>query len=542
MPAATGGDFLRESPNSIFVPEDFDSDALLMLDAARQFVRGEVLPVLDRLEHQEEGLMPLLLKKAGELGFAGPETPEKYGGLGLSKTLGTRILEMLSLNGSFSTTIAVHMGIGQAPIYLWGTEAQKQKYLPDLASGRWMGAYALSEPNSGSDALGMSTKAVRDGKDFVLNGTKMWISNAKWAELFIAFAKVDGERITCFIVERGFPGVSVGPEEHKPGLKGSSTARLVLDNARVPVENVLYREGEGHRVALNALNLGRLKLGAMSLGPARAAIYHAAKYANERKQFGKPIAEFGLIRDKFAKCASQFFACESALYRTCDLVDSAFAEVDENDAAADEANRRAAEEFAIECSINKVLSTEMLATCADEALQIHGGYGFTEEFPVARIWRDARVTRIYEGTNEINRLFIFDRIIKRGLLEALLCATPQNFAHEQLITAAKAACAKFGENISANQEVSAGLSDLASIHFAQQSTSARAKKMTSARAAFADAAASVFESVTNIVAAGKAAEIFSRCAHEKHISCPPADFTGSDLLASAILESGNYPL
>ncbi|MBA3726655.1 MAG: acyl-CoA dehydrogenase family protein, partial [Armatimonadetes bacterium] len=291
----SGGAFLFQEPDHIFSPEEFDSDARLMIDTARQFALKEVQPHLERLDTQEEGLMPALFAKMGELGLAGPETPEEYGGLGLPKTLGTRILEMLSLNGSFSTTVAVHIGIGQAPIYLWGTEEQKRKYLPKLAAGEWMSAYALSEPNSGSDALGLSTRAVRDGDDYLLTGTKMWISNAKWADVFITFAKTEGDKITAFIVQRGFPGVSIGAEEHKTGLKGSSTARLVLDGARVPASNVLYREGEGHRVAFNALNLGRLKLGAMSLGPARSALHHSAKYAKDRKQFGKPIAAFGLI-------------------------------------------------------------------------------------------------------------------------------------------------------------------------------------------------------------------------------------------------------
>ena len=534
--APGGGAFLSAKPKSIFTPEDFDSDSLLMIDTAKQFMRGEVMPILDRLDKQEDGLMPALLKKAGALGLAGPETPEEYGGLGISKCVGTRILEMLSWNGSFSTTMAVHMGIGQAPIYLWGTEKQKQRYLPRLASGEWMGAYALSEPNSGSDALGMSSKAVRDGDDYVLNGTKMWISNAKWADLFITFAKVDGEKVTCFIVERNFPGVTIGPEEHKTGLKGSSTARLVLDDARVPASNVLYREGEGHYVAFNSLNLGRLKLGAMSLGPARSALFHSAKYAKERKQFGKNIAEFGLIRDKFARMGALIYASESVLYRTCDLVDSAFAAIDKN---SPDDNRKAAEAYAIECSANKILATEMLSYCADEAIQIHGGYGFTEEFPVARIWRDGRVTRIYEGTNEINRLFIFDRIIKRGLLDSLVCATPESFAHELLMSAAKCASAKLGSELSKNQEVTAALSDLVITHFAQQSAMARARNTSSS---FSAAGASMYVSISDAFAASRASEIYSRCGQGKAISLPASDYSGAEIVAAAILEANGYPI
>jgi alkylation response protein AidB-like acyl-CoA dehydrogenase len=528
-----GGDFLADSPGAIVTPEAFDADENLMVDTAKQFNRGEVLPVIERLEKQEEGLMPALLKKMGPLGLAGPETPEKYGGLGLSKALGTRILEMLSLNGSFSTTAAVHMGIGQAPIYLWGNEFQREKYLPLLTSGEWMSAYALSEPNSGSDALGMSARAIRAGDEYLLSGTKMWISNAKWANLFVAFAKTEDNEVTCFLVERDFPGVTIGPEEHKTGLKGSSTARLILDGARVPSENVLYKPGEGHRVAFNALNLGRLKLGSMSLGPGRAAMHFSAKYAKERKQFGKPIAEFGLIRDKLARMAALSFASESVLYRTCGLVDIAFSRVTSSDDV--EENRKACEEFALECSANKVLATETLAYIADEAIQIHGGYGFTEEFPVARVWRDARVTRIYEGTNEINRLFIFDRIRKKGLLAELLDVKPQTFAHGLLIDAARAA------SDTQDQQTIAALSDLAIIHFAQQSAVARASQVTQARE-FAESAALMYCAISDAVAASRAAEALARAGHPREITLPAPNLGGTEILASAVLDASGYPI
>lgn len=511
----------------------------MMLDAAKQFARREVMPYLERLDKQADDFMPELLIRMGELGLAAPEAPEKYGGLGLPKTVGTRILELMSGNASFSTTIAVHVGIGQAPIFLWGTEEQKSKYLPKLASGEWMSAYALSEPNSGSDALGMSSRAVRDGGHYVLNGTKMWISNAKWAKLFIVFAKLDGDRVTCFLVERDFPGVSVGPEEHKTGLKGSSTARLILDDARVPAENLLYKEGEGHRVAFNALNLGRLKLGAMALGPAREAIHQSAKYALERKQFDQPIANFGLIREKFAKMSALFYASESVLYRTCALVDGAFAEVSQASPELAEENRKAAEVYAIECSANKVLATEVLAYCADEAIQVHGGYGFTEEFPVARVWRDARVTRIYEGTNEINRLFLFDRAVKRGLLEELLNAASQSFVHEMLIEAARTAAACLGDNVTADQQVTGALSDLAILHFAAQSAAARAEKHPTP---FNRAAAAHYRSLAEGQAAGKAAEVFARCGDSRTVELPPADYSGAEVLAAAALESRGYPV
>ncbi len=381
-----------------------------MIETAEQFSRGEVLPLAERLEHQEEWLTPALIKKAGDLGLCGVDSPEQYGGLGLGKNLAARILEFMSLNGSFSVTYGVTTGISQVGLALFGSDDQKAKYLPLLASGEWIGAYALSEPNSGSDALSVSTRADRRGDKYVLNGTKMWISNARWAGLFLVMAKVDGERFSAFLVERGYPGVFIAREEHKMGLKGSSTARLLLENAEVPAENLLYEEGKGHHVAFNALNLGRFKLSSMSIGPARDAIGLAARYAQERKQFGQSIASFGLIQQKFATMAALFYVAESMIYRTGALIDGAFGEY----GGSLEGNRKAAEEFAVECSACKVFSTEAEAVIVDEALQCYGGYGFTEEFPIARHYRDARVSRIYEGTNEINRLFIADRYFRRA--------------------------------------------------------------------------------------------------------------------------------
>lgn len=526
--AANGGSFLLESNPEVFVPEDFVGDEALMIKTASDFAIKDVAPVVERLDKQEDGLMEELFRKAGALGFAGPETPEAHGGLGLSKSLGTRMLEHLSLNGSFSTTIAVHMGIGQAPIYLWGGEELSQKYLPRLTSGEWMSAYALSEPNSGSDALGMSTRVRADGGDYVVDGTKMWISNAKWAKSFVTFAKREDGRIDAFVIERDFQGVSVGPEEHKTGLKGSSTARLVLDSVRVPKENLIYHEGEGHRVAFNALNLGRLKLGSMSLGPARSALHYSAKYAKERKQFGSAIAEFGLVRQKLANCAALMFAAESVLYRTSHLVDEAFS----RSSGSPDLNRIAAEVFAVECSINKVFSTEVLAVCADEAVQIHGGYGFTEEFPVARIWRDARVTRIYEGTNEINRLFIFERLLKQGVIEQLSSVAPVSFIHGLL---RDAACAAVG--VERTQQVSAALSDLAILFYAESSVKARAAKVNNKTAS---AAASVACSILEGRAATVSAFVFGALGVDHTIQLPPSDFRDSDSLADAVLDANGY--
>jgi alkylation response protein AidB-like acyl-CoA dehydrogenase len=392
-----------------FIPEHFSSDEKLMIETADEFSRKEVMPVLERLDKQEEGLMPQLIRQAGQLGFCGPDTPESDGGLGLSKNVSARMLEHLSLNGSFSVTIGITSGISQIGLILFGTPAQKQRFLPRLASGEAIGAYALSEPDSGSDALSLSTKAVKHGSTYRLTGTKMWISNAKWADVFLVMAKVDGQHLSAFLVERDTPGLSVAREEHKMGLKGSSTARVVLEDAEVPEENLLHEVGLGHQVALNALNIGRFKLASMSLGPARDAIGIAARYVQERKQFGQHIGRFGLIQQKFALMAGLFFAAESTTYRTGALVDGAFAAY----AGTVEGNRRAAEEYAIECSISKVLATDVEAAVVDEALQCFGGYGFTEDFSIARHYRDARVSKIYEGTNEINRLFIADRLLRR---------------------------------------------------------------------------------------------------------------------------------
>jgi alkylation response protein AidB-like acyl-CoA dehydrogenase len=472
--AGGGGTFLAKTPERIFSPEAFVGDERLMIDTAEQFSRKEVLPVAERLDHQEEGLMPSLIRRAGELGFCGPDSPEAYGGLGLGKNVSARMLEFLSLNGSFSVTIGVTSGISQIGLVLFGNEAQRQKYLPKLASGEWIGAYALSEPNSGSDALAMTSRAVRKGDKWVLDGTKMWISNAKWAELFLVMAKVDGERVTAFLVERDSPGVSIAREEHKMGLKGSSTARLVLEGAEVPEENLLYVEGKGHHVAFNALNIGRFKLAAMSLGPARDAIGLAAGYALERRQFGRPIAEFGLIRRKFAEMAARFYAAESMLYRTGALIDEAFALSDHSA----EGNRAAAEEYAIECSACKVVATEVEAFIVDEGLQVFGGYGFTEEFPIARSYRDARVSKIYEGTNEINRVFLADRLVRRSAEgRASLSAAGDSFVSDL----AGRAFARFEPSERGLRDVDqiavGSLSDLAMLAYLEQSSRLRAAQV-----------------------------------------------------------------
>lgn len=463
---ATGCSFLSSTPDSIFIPEDFARDEQLMIETAEQFSRKEVLPVQERLDAQEDGLMPGLIRKAGELGFCGIDSPDQFGGLGLGKNLAARILEFLSLNASFSVTVGITSGISQFGLVAFGTEAQKAQYLPRLTSGEWIGAYALSEPNSGSDALSMSTTARLEGDHYVLDGTKMWISNAKWADFFLVMAKVDGEQVSAFLVERGFPGVSVAREEHKMGLKGSSTARLVLEGARVPKENLLHKVGKGHQVAFNALNIGRFKLGAMSIGPAREAIGLASQYAQDRRQFGQSISSFGLMRQKFADMAAQFFAAESALYRTGALIDEAFAESN----GTEEQNRLAAEEFAIECSAVKVFCTEAESRIVDEALQCYGGYGFTEEFPIARVYRDARVSRIYEGTNEINRFFMSSRFMKR--VEEGRVQIPSDSEGFVASLAAKAL-----KHYRPDQVVQGAISDLLMLAYTEQSASIRGARL-----------------------------------------------------------------
>ena len=499
-----GGNFLAVTPSSIFTPEDFSSDEKLMVEAAEDFCRNKVLPVADRLDKQEDGLMPALVREAGQLGFCGIDAPDTCGGLGLGKNIAARILEHLSLDASFSVTLGVTSGISQFGLIAYGDAEQKSKYLPRLTSGEWIGAYCLSEPNAGSDALSMTTKAEDMGDHWLLNGTKMWISNAKWAKYFIVMAKVDGNQVTAFLVERDFPGVSIGREEHKLGLKASSTARVVFENAKVPKENLLHMVGKGHYVAFNALNMGRFKLSSMSIGPARYAIGEAAKYALDRRQFSTPIAEFGLIRQKFADMAASFFAAESMIYRTGANIDAAFHSAD----SSVQAQQAAAEAFSIECSACKVFSTEAEAQIVDDALQVYGGYGFTEEFPLARIYRDARISRIYEGTNEINRLFIADRMVRKaeaGLLK--LDSDGSSFLADLT--------AKAYRHYEKDQEVQGALSDLTILAYAEQSARLRAAQV----GGLAQAAYERFLNRAN----AKAAAIYARLTSEPVMIPAPKD-------------------
>jgi butyryl-CoA dehydrogenase len=505
----SGGSFLLEErrPEDVFTPEDFTEQHQLIGQTAEEFAVNEILPNAEKIEHKDFSISRALVKKAGELGLSAVEIPEAYGGLDMDKVTAAVIADHIAKYAGFATTWGAHSGIGLLPLVYFGTEEQKKKYLPRLAAGEIVGAYALSETSSGSDALNCRTRAQlsADGRHYVLNGEKMWITNAGFADLFTVFAKVDGDKFSAFLVEKTFPGISIGGEEHKLGIRGSSTCPVILNDCQVPAENLLGEIGKGHVIAFNILNVGRFKLGAMCVGGGRVSLENAIAYAKQRKAFGKVIADFGLVREKLANMATLLYVGESLVYRTVGMMDVALNEVDKSGADAMRETRKAIEEYAVECSIIKVWASEMIDYVVDESLQIYGGYGFVEEYPAERAYRDARINRIFEGTNEINRLIITGFLLKRAMTGQLpLMAAIKKLMEEVLsgpsaseefegaladerklvaqakklgLFAAGAATQKYMQAIQDQQEIMGAIADMTIETYAMETAVLRAQKI-----------------------------------------------------------------
>jgi alkylation response protein AidB-like acyl-CoA dehydrogenase len=508
-----GGSFLLEQtrPEQIFTPADITDDQRLIAQTAEEFVMKEVLPRTKELEEKKPGLMVEVLKKAGELGLLSAGVPEAYGGAGLDKISVTILTEKLSVYGGFAVTHGAQTGIGTLPIVYFGTEDQKKKYLPKLATGEWISAYCLSEPQAGSDAQASLTRAVLspDGKDWILNGQKMWITNGGFADVYVVFAKVDGEKFSAFIVERTFPGFTAGNEEHKMGMHGSSTTPIFMENCKVPKENLLHEIGRGHIVAFNILNSGRFTLGASCVGASKYSLATAAKYSKERKAFGKSIGEFGMMKEKLAEMAIRIFAVESMVYRSAGIIERAMAAAPADGPGNTQHTMKVLEEYAIESSIAKVYGSEMLNYVVDEAVQIFGGYGYHEDYPVCRAYRDSRVNRIFEGTNEINRMLIFQMLMKRAMSGALplvpaamklqdeVLAGPSSQevtqgvlademrtianCRKMFLQAAGGAVQKFREKLADEQELMGALANIVMEIYAMESVVLRAQKSAAAR-------------------------------------------------------------
>ncbi|WP_028596310.1 acyl-CoA dehydrogenase family protein [Paenibacillus assamensis] len=503
-----GGSFIIEEveASSVVIPEDFVEEQRMMMETTRDFVEGEVVPHDEAIEKLDYELTVKLIRKAGELGLLGSDVPEEYGGLGLDKVSSTLINETLAKASSFALSVGAHVGIGTLPIVFFGTSEQKRKYLPTLASGEKIAAYCLTEPTSGSDALGAKTtaKLSEDGQHYILNGSKIFITNAGFADIFIVYAKVDGKDFTTFIVERDMEGFTVGPEEKKMGIKGSSTCPLFFEDVKVPIENVLGEIGRGHIIAFNILNIGRFKLGAGCLGAAKEAIELSSKYANTRTQFGKPLSAFPLIGKKLAEMNIRTYVTESMVYRTSGLIDTSMKDIDQTQPDAGQLLAKSIAEYALECSINKVFASEVLDFVADEGVQIHGGYGFTQEYKIERIYRDSRINRIFEGTNEINRLLIPGTLVKKAMkgelplmqkaqslqAELMQLVPGQTFEgtleHEaHLLSMAKKiflmigglAVQKYAMELDKQQEVLSNLADVMILVYAMESALLRTRKM-----------------------------------------------------------------
>jgi len=502
-----GGSFLIEdiSYDQLLTPEDFTEEHLMIAKTAEDFVEKEVQPVLEKLENHEFDITVKLLKEAGQLGLLAADVPEEYEGLGLDKVTSSLITEKMAAGGGFALSHGAHVGIGSLPIVLFGNEDQKKKYLPALASGEKLAAYALTEPGSGSDALGAKTTAKlnAEGTHYILNGEKQWITNAGFADVFVVYAKIDGDKFSAFIVEREFPGVSTGAEEKKMGIKSSSTRTLILEDVKVPVENLLGEIGRGHVIAFNILNIGRYKLAVGAVGGSKKALEMTIKYANGRQQFNTPISQFNLTKEKFGTLAAEIYAAESSVYRTIGLYEENQGKLSPEETKDIKVLANSIAEYAIECSLNKFFGSEVLAHVVDEGVQIHGGYGFMQEYPIERAYRDARIQRIFEGTNEINRLLVPGTLVKKALKgelplfqkamalqEELMMMMPEEPGDEPLaqekylvknakkiaLLAAGLAAQKFGKALEAEQEILANIADIISYVYAMESVVLRTEK------------------------------------------------------------------
>ncbi|WP_053367928.1 acyl-CoA dehydrogenase family protein [Bacillus sp. FJAT-27245] len=502
-----GGSFLIEDIpyDRVFTPEDFTDEHKMIAKTTEEYIEKDVMPQIEHIENHEFDRSVKLLKQAGELGLLGADVPEEYGGLALDKISSALIAEKMARAGGFSISHGAHVGIGSLPIVLFGNEEQKQKYLPDLATGEKLAAYALTEPGSGSDALGAKTTAKlnAEGTHYILNGEKQWITNSAFADVFIVYAKIDGEHFSAFIVERDFPGVSVGAEEKKMGIKGSSTRTLILQDAQVPKENLLGESGRGHIIAFNILNIGRYKLGVGVVGGAKRAFEITVQYANQRQQFKTPISQFNLTKEKFATMASKIYAAESSVYRTVGLFEDRMGRLTADEAKDGLQVAKSIAEYAIECSLNKVFGTETLDYVVDEGVQIHGGYGYMAEYEIERAYRDSRINRIFEGTNEINRLLVPGTYIRKAmkgelplfqkaqqLQEELMMMMPEEPGDEPLeqekhlvrnakkigLLAAGLAAQKYGKALEQEQEILVNIADIISNAYAMESAVLRTEK------------------------------------------------------------------